>query len=755
MADRADGRSRRPGVGPQRRRRQDDAGEPVRAARAGRSRLRPAACVKALLARVSRVHRGRVKQSGQAQVVRQLAALDERVDVAAAPRVEEDVALPDARLLGQQPGRRAAPRRRASASARSLPAKPRARWREVGVVAAPLAHAVQALEDPPGDAPGRVGVVVGAHDGPRRAASASSWARTASSCSAQRGSAAGRPPRRGDARGARRAGALAPIGCAQSRRRSPGRAPGTATRAGAQAVDRRARARRRPAPPARRPPRRGPGATSAPACSPAATAVPPGRLDERADRRGRQQPGALGDRVRVGPQRGVDGRRRPEAALRRRGEGNRDGGAVARAGQRQLGGAAAQLLVQQEAEAGAVLAPGVHAPGLLDAEARSSTPARLGIPLQRSVRTHGYRATSPSWKLPPHSPTPASASSATAADRRPRRRRRVRRAPGRRARRGGRGPGGRRRGRDRDRRPRPRPRADRRAGGLRQGGVRAGGAVGGGELQPTRRSAVAERPDAEGREPSSGPSSGHAHQGARAPLLRRELAPRCSTGCAPCSTEVMAQVARGPRAPVLRRRTAATRWPAFQRAALRSIKPASDQQHAHLRAMNGTTRRAARGAREPAGREGEARGGRRRGRARARPRAAPTRRRSPTRSTRSRCRRATTAPGRRRPARVDGQEGRRRRRRSAPATARRSGRDRLRGQGPAAQPARRAAGARRGDGRARRRLRGARRPDGGRGAGEDAPAARVQRRQAHRDLRPRATARSACRSPTRWPGPAC
>ena len=40
--------------------------------------------------------------SGQPQAVGELAALDERVDVAGPPRVEEDVALADARLLGQQ-----------------------------------------------------------------------------------------------------------------------------------------------------------------------------------------------------------------------------------------------------------------------------------------------------------------------------------------------------------------------------------------------------------------------------------------------------------------------------------------------------------------------------------------------------------------------------------------------------------------------------------------------------------------------------
>ena len=47
------------------------------------------------------------------------------------------------------------------ASWRSLPAKPRARCAKSGVVAAPLAHPVEALEDPARDAAGGIGVLVG------------------------------------------------------------------------------------------------------------------------------------------------------------------------------------------------------------------------------------------------------------------------------------------------------------------------------------------------------------------------------------------------------------------------------------------------------------------------------------------------------------------------------------------------------------------------------------------------------------------
>ena len=82
--------------------------------------------------------------------------------------------------------------------------------------------------------------------------------------------------------------------------------------------------------------------------------------------------------------------------------------------------------------------------------------------------------------------------------------------------------------------------------------------------------------------------------------------------------------------------------------------------------------------------------------------------------------------------------------------------DRVRGEGVAAVEAEGDRGARPRPHRAQRRLRGPRRARRGAHPGEDAPAARVRRRQARRLLRPRGglDARRS-RSPTRWPAPAC
>ena len=86
---------------------------------------------------------------------------------------------------------------------------------EVGVVAAPLPHAVEALEDPARDAAGGIGVVVGARRAPRaRRATAS----TASSCSSTDAGSAGRPPSRATA-SATRSGWWEPIGSRRRRRR--------------------------------------------------------------------------------------------------------------------------------------------------------------------------------------------------------------------------------------------------------------------------------------------------------------------------------------------------------------------------------------------------------------------------------------------------------------------------------------------------------------------------------------------------------
>src|SRR4051794_27057870 len=88
-----------------------------------------------------------------------VAALDEGADVAHAAGVEEDVALADGGLLLQQPGGQ----QRLPDLLRERPVVAGEAAREVGeigVVAAPLAHAVEPLEDPAGDAAGGIGVLV-------------------------------------------------------------------------------------------------------------------------------------------------------------------------------------------------------------------------------------------------------------------------------------------------------------------------------------------------------------------------------------------------------------------------------------------------------------------------------------------------------------------------------------------------------------------------------------------------------------------
>jgi hypothetical protein len=79
--------------------------------------------------------------------------------VRGAPRVEEDVALTHAGLGLQQPvdEQRFADRLGELAV---VAGEPTGQMRELRVVAAPLPHAVEPLQDPPGDPPRRVGVVV-------------------------------------------------------------------------------------------------------------------------------------------------------------------------------------------------------------------------------------------------------------------------------------------------------------------------------------------------------------------------------------------------------------------------------------------------------------------------------------------------------------------------------------------------------------------------------------------------------------------
>ena len=161
-----------------------------------------------------------------------------RADVRRAARVEEDVALADA-TASPPAGPASSSASPTSLGERAVVAGEAAR--EVGelrVVAAPLPHAVEALEDPAGDAARRVGVLVRARVARRRPSSAS----TASSSSLDRVRA--RPGRRrardrlGD-----RSGWPAPIGSRRSTSPSRGRERERAARAGG---------RRPPAAPRRR-----------------------------------------------------------------------------------------------------------------------------------------------------------------------------------------------------------------------------------------------------------------------------------------------------------------------------------------------------------------------------------------------------------------------------------------------------------------------------------------------------------------------
>ena len=225
---------------------------------------------------------------------------------------------------------------------------------ELGVVAAPLPHAVQALEDAPGDAARGVGVVVRAGD----AGAPAPRARRARPPRAPRPSAgsAGRPPSRGDAPRRPRSGCAAPIGGRRSlgvgeqrgrERERPGRAGGRRARPAPRRRARRAR-RRSPAPAARS------ARCAGRARRPSQRAGARRRLDERADERRGEQPGALGR-----PRRGRRAaRRRPgatatQAAVRRRAIATDDRVVVARAPSAASSvGAAAELGVRAARAAG-------------------------------------------------------------------------------------------------------------------------------------------------------------------------------------------------------------------------------------------------------------------------------------------------------------------------------------------------------------------------------------------------------------------
>src|SRR3954447_24104011 len=131
----------------------------VRRARSGRWMRMMPACVSVasdcavLVTCLTGSIAGNISLSGQTQSRRFLPRLDQSPDVTRAPRVEEDVALADRRLLRQQPR---AQQRLADVGG-ELAVVAREAAREVGeirVVAAPLAHAVEPLEDPPRDPAG-------------------------------------------------------------------------------------------------------------------------------------------------------------------------------------------------------------------------------------------------------------------------------------------------------------------------------------------------------------------------------------------------------------------------------------------------------------------------------------------------------------------------------------------------------------------------------------------------------------------------
>src|SRR4051794_40786200 len=106
---------------------------------------------------------GKLRRSRKSYPARQLPTIDQRVDVRSAARIEVDVALADARLLGEQPGRQ---QRLADLLGEGplVAGEALGQVGELGVVAAPLAHAPQPLQDPPRRAQRRIGVVVGPRD---------------------------------------------------------------------------------------------------------------------------------------------------------------------------------------------------------------------------------------------------------------------------------------------------------------------------------------------------------------------------------------------------------------------------------------------------------------------------------------------------------------------------------------------------------------------------------------------------------------
>src|SRR3954451_11069120 len=137
----------------------------VRSARSGRWMRMMPACVSVasdcavLVTCLTGSIAGNISLSGQAQSRRFLPRLDQPPDVTRATRVEEDVALTHGGLLGQQ----ARAEQRLADVGGELAVVAREAARQVGevrVVAAPLPHPVEPLEDPARDTARGVGVLV-------------------------------------------------------------------------------------------------------------------------------------------------------------------------------------------------------------------------------------------------------------------------------------------------------------------------------------------------------------------------------------------------------------------------------------------------------------------------------------------------------------------------------------------------------------------------------------------------------------------
>ena len=286
---------------------------------------------------------------------RRLSPLDERVDVPGPLGVQEHVALADARLLRQEPGGEQSLAHRLGQSA-VVAGEAARQVGELGVVAAPLAHAVQALQDAPRHTAGGVGVVVGSrrpHGGVERGEDGLLvllHRRRVGRVPAQGRDAGGHHQR---VRGADRVAQVVDLG-EHARRQHQGARPqavdaldvvlegerhelgvvGVAGHLQGQVAAERAHPQRARA----------------------------GDLHERAHERGDQQPRALVDGVGVRAQRGPRGRHGAQRPLGGA-HGDDHGPLVARALAHELAGATLELGLQQRAQprrSGEVALPGEH-----------------------------------------------------------------------------------------------------------------------------------------------------------------------------------------------------------------------------------------------------------------------------------------------------------------------------------------------------------------------------------------------------------